>query len=111
MTEGTPGTRVRVGRIGNETHYVAEVPSRLMGGHSSLHSDRDGRIWGQMGSERTMPAAIDGLPAWSQERSEAVRRWQHDRYDAAYRAIVRRHPQAGDGRRAMGTIVVADKPR
>lgn len=78
--------------IGTKTVvFSAWVPSALMGGHTSLDRfDGDNRWWGQMGTER-LPPELEALPAYSQQRLEAVQRWQRQKNEAALDRIMAEH--------------------
>lgn len=90
------GTRIDV--------YVVWEPSALTGQHSSL-TTIDGKWYGRVGT-RPLPAALDALPAMSDERYNAVKRFHEEQYQEAYALIIATHPEAFYGRPDMGEIVV-----
>jgi len=72
-------------------YYVAdawEPTSGPMGGHSTI-TTFDGVWYGQIGTRR-LPADLDALPAYSDERSQAVRAWMAEE-DAEARNLLREH--------------------
>jgi hypothetical protein len=74
--------------------------------HSTLTSEdgSDGFL-GRIGTRR-LPAELEALPAYSDERLAAVGAWQEAQYREAYALILAAHPEAIDGRRSMGEIEV-----
>lgn len=74
---------------------------------SSLTSDDQGNWLGQIGRQR-LPEELDALPAYSDQRSAAVRAWHQRLYSWAYEEIVTAFPEAADvnGHRSMGEISI-----
>lgn len=67
----------------------------------------DDQWFGQVGHQR-LPAELDALPAYSDERAIAVHSWHERLYQWAYEEIMSAFPDAGDpdGRRDMGEIFI-----
>lgn len=74
-------------------------------GHSTL-THVDGVRYGRIGTA-PLPAALEALPAMSDERSRAVRAWHADEYRRAYVAIESAHPETRGASRDMGEIEVS----
>lgn len=60
---------------------------------------------GYVGTE-LLPADLDALPAYSRERSDAVDRWHHERYQDAYEAIHKAFPESTGGVHRSGEITL-----
>lgn len=84
--------------IGSDTSvFAAYTPAPLFGPFSCTTSGPEGQSLGQLGSERLTPE-LDALPAYSEERIEAVQTFHHANCAAAHRFIVEAFPEAGQGR-------------
>lgn len=71
---------------------------------SSL-TETDGQWLGQIGRQR-LPAELDALPAYTDQRATAVQQWHQRLYQWAYEEIVTAFPEAAGGHRDMGEISV-----
>lgn len=60
-------------------------------------------LCGVVGSE-LLPADLDALSAYSQERFDAVKAWQAERYAEAIDAILEAFPEAAEGTRSINGI-------
>lgn len=63
----------------------------------------DDVLCGVVGTE-SLPADLDSLPPYSEQRLKAVTAWQHERYEEACRAILEAFPEAADGTRSANGI-------
>lgn len=72
-------------------------------GHSAL-TWIDGEKVGRIGTRR-LPADLDALPAYSDERIRAVRAWHEAQYQDAYAAIIATVPWLTGYKTDMGEIV------
>jgi hypothetical protein len=87
--------------------YSAWTPSSYTGRHQTVTSI-DGVCHGKVGTER-IPAEIDALPVYTQERADAVLAWYAAQREIAYAAILAAHPEAAAGQRdGMGQIEVVE---
>lgn len=86
----------------NHFEYRALRPSP---GYQGYHSflTVDGVTCGYVGSEN-LPADLEALPAYSQERRQAVEAWQAARYAEAHEAILEAFPEAAQGTKSMNGI-------
>lgn len=79
---------------------------QITGTHSTI-TTINGEWYGRVGTER-LPADLDALPAYSNERAAAVRAWQLRRYERAYDIIA--HSEYGheamNGRYSMGQVEI-----
>ena len=69
--------------------FTAWVPSGLMANHSTItrFEEIDPNTWfGKIGTER-LTAELDALPAYSDERMEAVKEFHGKQYEFAYSAM------------------------
>jgi hypothetical protein len=98
------GCLIRRYRIagGDTVVYDAWEPASIDDGHW-MFTSHGGRWWGQIG-RGPLPAAVDALPAWSDERSAAFEKWFAAENRRAYVLIVRAFPEAARGRRHDGEI-------
>lgn len=88
--------------------YSAWEPSSYTGAHGTLMTI-DGRVMGKVGTNH-LPAELNALPAYSNERSLAVRAWIDSQKERAYAAIVAAVPAARDGARdGYGEIEVIER--
>lgn len=74
-------------------------------GYKSFTRSEDGRLLAILGSE-CLPKDLDALPAYSDERSAAVKSWHDGIYANAYAKIVEAFPEAAVGRREYGRLSV-----
>ena len=77
--------------------FAAYTHAPLFGAYSTTASGPDGKSVGQIGSERLTPE-LDALPAFSDERSQAVQAFHRANCAAAHRFILQAFPEAGAGR-------------
>jgi hypothetical protein len=104
-TKQANGFTVQKYTIIGTSHVVYDV-WEYYDGHSTMRS-QDGGCWlGRLGTRKLTPD-LDALPAWSQERSDAVGAFHDHQYEQAYVAIVETFPEAAAGRRQMGSIEVS----
>jgi hypothetical protein len=87
--------------------YEAGVPVQSFAdsGYTSFTSDESGNRIAILGSE-CLSDDLNALPAYSHERSVAVRAWQDEKYANAYGKIVEAFPEAAVGRREYGRLSV-----
>lgn len=86
--------------------YSAWEPSpRHEPSHSTITHDAQGRRWGRVGC-RPLPAELDALQPYSQERSDRVSAWHAAQYEEAYSLIVPCLPDGWTWRASMGEISV-----
>lgn len=71
-------------------------------GYSSFSRAGD-VLCGEVGTE-LLPEDLDALPAYSQERLQAVTAWQAARYAEAHAAILEAFPEAAQGTKSMNGI-------
>jgi hypothetical protein len=74
-------------------------------GYQGYHSFTtiDGVTCGYVGAEN-LPDDLEALPAYSQERRQAVEAWQAAKYAEAHAAILEAFPEAAQGTRSMNGI-------
>ena len=114
-------TEIRIGEIvvqrsrmggysGTDTEvyvYSAFVPTpSIMGGPFSTVTTIGEKWYGQLGTERQLPAALEALPARSEERYTAVSEWHKLKHDQAYLVIEQAFPETLGGSHEMGRIYV-----
>jgi hypothetical protein len=80
-----------------------ERSAGICGQHSTVTSDDDGWL-GRVGT-RALTPELAALPQ-GRERWDAVDAYHEEQYQAAYAAIVAAHPEAAEGKRDMGEIVI-----
>lgn len=85
--------------------FGAYVPSRPDGEHCSVVKDRKKGWLGRVGSEK-LPFQVATLPAFTDERRDAVRAFHRSLYQRAYAAILALHPQLEGCRQCDGEIFV-----
>lgn len=83
----------------NEWVYSAYEP---YDGHSTIFNI-GGKKMGSVPS-RPLPVDLEALPAYSKERSVAVRKWHDDLYKLAYQLIFKAFPEAKNGKTDMGEV-------
>ena len=103
------GTVVRKYKTIGTCHWTFEacvpVESFSESGFSSFSRSEDGQLLATLGSE-CLPAGIDALPAYSDERLVAVRAWRDQVYGNAYGQITEAFREAAVGRREYGRLSV-----
>ncbi len=86
--------------------YIAYERTSFCGDHSSVQSEclGDEVIW--WGSVKTLrlPEDLDALPAYSDERVNAVRAWRDRKYLECYDLILTAHPELSGCRMSCGEI-------
>ena len=93
---------IKLTTIGQTTIYSAWEPGKVMGNHTSI-TRIDEEWYGQIGS-RMLPAELEALPAYTQERLDKVQAWQEAQYTEAYHAIREEVEVPGSARYSMGEI-------
>lgn len=103
------GTVVRkyniIGTSGWTFEACVPVESFSGSGYSSFSRGEDGQLLATLGSEG-LPAEIDSLPAYSDERSIAVRAFRVSVCEKAYAKIAEAFPEAAVGRQEYGRLSV-----
>lgn len=104
-------TRTRI--LGTSIHVYAVWEESRGNQHSTItYTCTEFSPAGRIGTRR-LPAALDALPALTDERIDAVTAWHAAQYAEAYAAILQAYPEAGapDARRSLGEIETYQEER
>jgi len=98
---------IRTRIIGTKDVYSAWEPSPRHPGpsHSTITHDAHGRKWGRIGCNH-LPAELDALKPYSEERSERVSAWHAENYARAYSLIAAHLPTPCAFNQTMGEITL-----